>query len=75
MNAPHAVYYDEEQKSLMSLVVINGVKFSSVLERANVVSPNGRLYTEDCLRAAAKEYMERLTPKRLHSEMDITVLS
>jgi hypothetical protein len=75
MQTTHAVYYDEEQKALMTLVVINGVKFSSVLERANVVSPNGNLYTEDSLREAAKKYMERLAPKRLHSEMDITVLS
>jgi hypothetical protein len=72
---PHAVYFDEEQKSLVVVTTFNGETFTSVIQRAGEPTLNNNVYTEDCLRSAAKQYMEQLTGKRLHSETDITVLS
>ena len=72
---PHAVYFDEETKTLMMLVVIDGHEIKAPLIVANCTdSLHNIIYTEEALRMAATKYNEN-REKRSHGEKEITTFS
>ena len=61
---PSLVYFDEEKKALMSMIVVGGQEIVTMLHKADVANANGDCYSEDFLRFAAKRFNE-LETKRI----------